>query len=141
MVGNPIKVDLYTLKVARGRFTRMCVEVDLTKPVVGRVGINEEWYQVQYEGLHIICTQCGCYGHLLKDCTLQKKKIATERVHEDEERVEPINEVNNTSGPDQVCNEPSQKTSEPDKELRVSSIFCWQKLEDFLEAFGLCGTY
>ncbi|GAU48589.1 hypothetical protein TSUD_405790 [Trifolium subterraneum] len=46
MVGNPIKVDLQTLKVARGRFARMCVEVDLTKPVVGRVGINGEWYHV-----------------------------------------------------------------------------------------------
>ncbi|GAU49878.1 hypothetical protein TSUD_408170 [Trifolium subterraneum] len=54
MVGTPIKVDLHTLKVARGRFARMCVEIDLTKPVVGRVGINGDWYHVQYEGLHII---------------------------------------------------------------------------------------
>jgi hypothetical protein len=54
MVGTPIKVDLHTLKVARGRFFRMCVEIDLTKPVVGRVGINGDWYHVQYEGLHII---------------------------------------------------------------------------------------
>jgi len=40
MIGTPVKVDLHTLKVARGRFARMCVEIDLTKPVVGRVGIN-----------------------------------------------------------------------------------------------------
>jgi hypothetical protein len=40
------------------------------------VGINGEWYNVQYEGLHLICTQCGCYGHILKDCTAQQK-IAT----------------------------------------------------------------
>ena len=43
MVGNPVKVDLHTLKVASGRFARMCVEVDLTQPVVGHVGINGEW--------------------------------------------------------------------------------------------------
>ncbi|XP_045798137.1 uncharacterized protein LOC123892394 [Trifolium pratense] len=78
MVGNPVKVDLHTLRVERGRFARMCVEIDLTKPVVGRVGVNGEWYQVQYEGLHIICTQCGCYGHLLKDCAQTKKKPVTE---------------------------------------------------------------
>ncbi|PNX66144.1 hypothetical protein L195_g062918, partial [Trifolium pratense] len=54
MIGNPVKVDMHTLRVARGRFARICVEVDLTVPVVGRVGINGEWYQVQYEGLHII---------------------------------------------------------------------------------------
>jgi hypothetical protein len=73
MIGNPVKVDLHTLRVARGRFARICVEVDLTIPVVGRVGINGEWYQVQYEGLHIICTQCGCYGHVLKDCAVKIK--------------------------------------------------------------------
>ncbi|XP_045791583.1 uncharacterized protein LOC123886297 [Trifolium pratense] len=64
MIGNPVKVDMHMLCVARGRFARICVEVDLTIPVVGRVGINGEWYQVQYEGLHIICTQCG----LLRTC-------------------------------------------------------------------------
>jgi hypothetical protein len=73
MVGTPVKVDMHTLRVARGKFARLCVEIDLTKPVVGRVGINGEWYNVQYEGLHIICTQCGCYGHILKDCTAQRK--------------------------------------------------------------------
>ncbi|PNX72551.1 hypothetical protein L195_g028444, partial [Trifolium pratense] len=78
MVGNPVKVDLHTLRVARGKFARMCIEVDLTKPVVGRVGINGDWYRVQYEGLHIICTQCGCYGHLLKDCGMKKKNITVE---------------------------------------------------------------
>jgi hypothetical protein len=78
MVGTPVKVDMHTLRVARGKFARMCVEIDLTQPVVGRVGINGEWYQVQYEGLHIICTQCGCYGHVLKDCISKQNKPATE---------------------------------------------------------------
>lgn len=57
MVGTPVKVYMHTLKVDRGKFARMCVEIDLTQLVVRRVGINGEWYQVQYEGLHIICTQ------------------------------------------------------------------------------------
>jgi hypothetical protein len=114
MVGNPIKVDLHTLKVARGRFARMCVEVDLTKPVVGRVGINGEWYHVQYEGLHIICTQCGCYGHLMKDCAPQKKKNTTsERVQNDGVIAEPVNKVNKSSEPNQESSEPGQKPNEP----------------------------
>ncbi|GAU49481.1 hypothetical protein TSUD_286190 [Trifolium subterraneum] len=108
MVGNPIKVDLHTLKVARGRFARMCVEVDLTKPVVGRVGINGEWYHIQYEGLHIIFTQCGCYGHLMKDCAPPKKKNETaERVRNDGGIVEPVQE----------SNEPGQKTSKPGQNI------------------------
>jgi hypothetical protein len=79
MVGTPVKVDLHTLKVARGRFARMCVEIDLTKPVVGRVGINGDWYHVQYEGLHIICTHCGCYGHVLKDCAMKSNSVPVEK--------------------------------------------------------------
>lgn len=50
----------------------MCVEVDLTKPVVGKVWLRGHWYQVQYEGLHRICSVCGCYGHLGRDCKQEK---------------------------------------------------------------------
>lgn len=57
-VGTLVKVDSNTLKVERGRFARICVEIDLTKPVVGKVCINDDWYKVQYEGLHIICASC-----------------------------------------------------------------------------------
>jgi hypothetical protein len=69
VVGTPIKVDNNTLKVERGRFARICVEIDLTLPVVGKVNVNGHWYKVQYEGLHIICGNCGCYGHHTRDCS------------------------------------------------------------------------
>ena len=68
-IGRPIKVDTNTLKVERGKFARVCVEVDLTMPVVGKIWVNSHWYKVQYEGLHLICTSCGCYGHLGRNCT------------------------------------------------------------------------
>lgn len=69
VVGTPIKVDRNTLKVERGRFARICVEIDLNQPVVGKVWVNGYWYKVSYEGLHIICSSCGCYGHLARNCT------------------------------------------------------------------------
>lgn len=67
-VGKPIKVDHNTLDVQRGRFARVCVEVDLNKPVVGKVWMKNFWYKVEYKGLHQICFTCGCYGHLARDC-------------------------------------------------------------------------
>lgn len=67
-VGKPIKVDTNTLKVQRGRFARICVEIDLNQPVVGKVWVDGFWYKVSYEGLHIICSNCGCYGHLGRNC-------------------------------------------------------------------------
>lgn len=52
-VGKPVRVDTNTLKVERGRFTRICVVIDLTKPVVGIVCINGYWHKVQYEDVEI----------------------------------------------------------------------------------------
>lgn len=68
VVGKPIKVDRNTLKVEGGRFARICVEMDLIQPAVGKVWLNGYWYKVAYEGLHIICLNCGCYGHLGRNC-------------------------------------------------------------------------
>jgi hypothetical protein len=76
-IGRPIKVDSNTLKVERGRFARVCVEVDLTVPVVGKIWVNGHWYKVQYEGLHLICTNCGCYGHLGRNCPQTPTSSAT----------------------------------------------------------------
>ncbi|CAI8614242.1 unnamed protein product [Vicia faba] len=33
-----------------------------------KVNVNGHWYNVQYEGLHIICSNCSCYGHHTCDC-------------------------------------------------------------------------
>ncbi|KEH25877.1 DUF4283 domain protein [Medicago truncatula] len=46
-IGRPIKVYTNTLKVERGKFARVCVEVDLTVPVVGKIWINGHWYKIQ----------------------------------------------------------------------------------------------
>lgn len=67
-VGRPIKVDQNTLDVRRGQFARICVEIELNKPVIGKVWLRNHWYEVEYEGLHRICSTCGCYGHLTREC-------------------------------------------------------------------------
>jgi len=73
-LGRPIKVDTNTLKIERGKFARVCVEIDLTMPIVGKIWVNGHWYKVQYEGLHLICTNCGCYGHLGRNCTSKPER-------------------------------------------------------------------
>lgn len=39
-IGRPIRIDSNTFDVRRGRFARVCVEIDLNKPVVGKVWIK-----------------------------------------------------------------------------------------------------
>ncbi|XP_045821901.1 uncharacterized protein LOC123914774 [Trifolium pratense] len=70
-IGNPFQVDLHALQVEFGRFARVCVEIDLDTPMVSKVGINGEWYQIYYEDLHInvICTECASgYCHVHQEC-------------------------------------------------------------------------
>lgn len=67
-LGKPVKVDLTTLNFERARFARVCVEVNLAKPLKGSVVINGERYYVAYEGLTNICSCCGLYGHVIHQC-------------------------------------------------------------------------
>ncbi|XP_018479591.1 uncharacterized protein LOC108850579 [Raphanus sativus] len=67
-LGRPIRVDMTTLKLERARFARVCVEVNLNKPLKGSVLINGERYFVSYEGISSICSKCGMYGHLVHTC-------------------------------------------------------------------------
>ncbi|KAG7559018.1 Reverse transcriptase zinc-binding domain [Arabidopsis thaliana x Arabidopsis arenosa] len=81
-LGNPIKVDNTTLNFERGRFARVCVEVNLRKPLKGSLVVNGERYFVSYEGLTNICSNCGLYGHLVHSCpkgVLASQKEAQEK--------------------------------------------------------------
>ncbi|KAL9308483.1 putative transcription factor interactor and regulator CCHC(Zn) family [Arabidopsis thaliana] len=67
-LGKPLKVDEMTLNYERARFARVCVEINLRRPLKGSVVINGERYFVSYEGLTNICSHCGIYGHLVHTC-------------------------------------------------------------------------
>jgi len=77
-LGKPVRVDLTTLKFERARFARVCVEVNLAKPLKGTVLINGERYFVAYEGLAEICSKCGIYGHLVDGCPRTITEILAE---------------------------------------------------------------
>lgn len=42
MVGKPVKIDLNTSKVARGRFARVCIQINLNQPMVGKVCLDDQ---------------------------------------------------------------------------------------------------
>ena len=64
MIGKPIKIKEEMGKVSRGRYTRICVEVDLAKPLV--------------------CFGCGVYGHRRETCP--SKQHGSVRQHRETQR-------------------------------------------------------
>lgn len=67
-IGRVIKIDSVTSDGSRGRFARVCVELDLTKPLLPRVVVERKDVKVEYEGLYMICFECGVFGHRKDDC-------------------------------------------------------------------------
>lgn len=68
LVGNTVKVDPISVEAYRGRYTRVCVEVDLSQPLLPSITVLDEPQLVEYEGLHLICFSCGMYGHCSESC-------------------------------------------------------------------------
>ncbi|GLT92848.1 hypothetical protein SLE2022_106630 [Rubroshorea leprosula] len=72
-IGKPIKVDPATLLATRGKFARVCVEVDLNQPFPSSVdldleGLPQSLIPIEFEGLHKICFHCGEFGHAEEYC-------------------------------------------------------------------------
>nr|KYP54968.1 hypothetical protein KK1_001169 [Cajanus cajan] len=63
-----MKVDLTTFNITQGRFAWVCIEISLDEPVAGRLWFRNVWFKIEYEGLHLLCSECGRYGHLARDC-------------------------------------------------------------------------
>ncbi|CAN1188819.1 hypothetical protein LINPERHAP2_LOCUS39561 [Linum perenne] len=67
-IGRTIRMDLATAEGARARYARVCVEIDLSKPLLGKYMIGDRVFFVEYESLENVCHTCGHYGHKAESC-------------------------------------------------------------------------
>lgn len=63
-----VKVDYATTASSRGMFPRVVVRVPLDKPLISHFKIENGIQKVEYEGLPIVCFNCGKYGHYRELC-------------------------------------------------------------------------
>lgn len=68
IVGRTVKVDPISVEAYTDRYARVCVEIDLGKPLLPSITFLGESQLVGYEGLHLICFACGKYGHKCESC-------------------------------------------------------------------------
>ncbi|KAI9112066.1 hypothetical protein K1719_016962 [Acacia pycnantha] len=74
MIGKMIKVDRSTSIYDKGGFARICVEIDLKKPLTPTYTVFGEERNIIYEGLHNVCFTCGKYGHQKRACPMTEEQ-------------------------------------------------------------------
>nr|POE45061.1 hypothetical protein CFP56_24993 [Quercus suber] len=53
---------------ARGKYARLCIQIDVNKPLVDTILIGCFEQSVTYEGIYKLCFTCGRVGHKVEAC-------------------------------------------------------------------------
>ncbi|CAN1778667.1 hypothetical protein LINPERHAP1_LOCUS14459 [Linum perenne] len=93
-IGKTVQIDLATTEGARARYARVCVEVDISKPLLGKYMIEDRTFYIEYESLDNICFSCGFYGHKADACKFE------ESPDPEATQAEPVNHPVDTSKPE-----------------------------------------
>lgn len=59
LIGKPKYIDEATSMVSKGRFARMCVEVDIMKLLLSNFKLHRRIIHIEFEGIHLIYFTCG----------------------------------------------------------------------------------
>ena len=73
-IGNVLRVDSFTASESRGRFARLCIQIDVDKPLVTAILIGKREQSVSYEGIQNLCFECGRLGHRREACRMLSGK-------------------------------------------------------------------
>nr|POE83936.1 hypothetical protein CFP56_51198 [Quercus suber] len=60
---------MHTASEARGQYARLCVQINLGKPLVRLLHIGKLDQPVLYEGLNTLCVSCGRVDHRTESCS------------------------------------------------------------------------
>lgn len=78
-IGRVIKIDVDSEEVSKGRFARVCVEVDISKPLKMDIkykrGNSIKSALIDYENFPDICYGCGQRDHKFENCPLYPKSF------------------------------------------------------------------
>ena len=73
-IGPVLRIDATTAAGTRGRYARLCVQVDLDTPLPRNVLIGRFKQDILYEGIGTLCFSCGRIGHRKSNCPYTVKE-------------------------------------------------------------------
>lgn len=78
-IGKIVKVDKSMFRFERGKYDRICVEVNLEKPLLAMFSIKGRMYKIEYEGIHLLCLACGRFVIIEKGVQIIEQSIVVIR--------------------------------------------------------------
>lgn len=82
-IGKVMRIDQHTTNAERGQFTRLSIEMDLSKPLLSKFWLKGRIWKIQYEGLRLICFNCGKIRHMAENCTLHHEPNPPDEIRGD----------------------------------------------------------
>ncbi|XVF04467.1 hypothetical protein REPUB_Repub05bG0085400 [Reevesia pubescens] len=58
-IGKVVRFDKHTEEAIRSCYARVCVELDLTKPLLSKIKVGKLLLSVEYEGINLLCFHYG----------------------------------------------------------------------------------
>ncbi|KAK9998046.1 hypothetical protein SO802_017649 [Lithocarpus litseifolius] len=68
-IGKVLRIDTHTALGSKGRYARLCVQIDVDKPLPTTILIGKLEQPISYEGIHKLCFSCGRVGHRKENCS------------------------------------------------------------------------
>ena len=85
-IGLVLCIDSYIASESRGSYARLCIQIDLEKPLTKWVRVGRINQQVLYESISTLCFCCGRLGHKLENCCYRVKQTEQgKKLREEEE--------------------------------------------------------
>lgn len=63
-----LRINSYTTLGSRASYPLLCVQIDLSKPLINTVRVGLLRQKMMYEGISSLCFCCGMLGHKQESC-------------------------------------------------------------------------
>ena len=93
VIGPVLRIDSYTASETRGGYARLCVQIDLDKPLISSIRVGRLVQRVLYEGISSLCFCCGKLGHKQEHCSLKVKEPSKVNEAQTSSKTSEISEV------------------------------------------------
>ena len=67
-IGHVLRIDSFTASSIRGSYARLCIQVNLDKPLINTMEVGRLKQKVMYERISSLCFYCGRLGHKHESC-------------------------------------------------------------------------